>query len=331
MRAPPPTSAGGRRAAPIPRGRRMAEDDDYFDDDDDEKVGGASTIEDDPLDAYMAQLEGRAKEKPAPVAKRFRPAPPADTAVRSHPAVADEVDPLDAFMAGLSEAGEQSKPQGRAVEQCDEASDPALAYMELREQQKAKARGGASNVEDGDESGHDGEASESEYRSDEMGSADRVGGPKKQLKDQKGRMELLAEVDHAAIEYMPFNKDFYKPHPTIRMMSEEELAEYRRQRCRRSSHEPCSGLGIKRSVGRGVGGRERGQGCEVDYKRHAAASTRFCERSELAVSAGGFDVSRPIRLFEHAGFEPQLLRSIRKQGFESPTPIQCVTIPVALR
>lgn len=237
MRAPPPTSAGGR-AAPIPRGRRMAEDDDYFDDDDDEKVGGASTIEDDPLDAYMAQLEGRAKEKPAPVAKRFRPAPPADTAARAHPAVAEEVDPLDAFMAGLSEAGERSKPQGRAVEQCDEASDPALAYMELREQQKAKARGGASIVEDGDGSGHDGEASESEYRSDEMGSADRVGGPKKQLKDQKGRMELLAEVDHAAIEYMPFNKDFYKPHPTIRMMSEEELAEYRRQRCRRSSHDP---------------------------------------------------------------------------------------------
>ena len=53
-------------------------------------------------------------------------------------------------------------------------------------------------------------------------------------------------------------------------------------------------------------------------------------RAELDVRCTGFDVPAPLRLFEHAGLPRELLQSLKKRGFEAPTPIQCQALPVAL-
>ncbi|KAL5561027.1 hypothetical protein UlMin_030774 [Ulmus minor] len=53
-------------------------------------------------------------------------------------------------------------------------------------------------------------------------------------------------------------------------------------------------------------------------------------RKSLAIRVSGFDVPRPIRLFEDCGFSPQLMNAIKKQGYEKPTSIQCQALPIAL-
>ena len=46
-------------------------------------------------------------------------------------------------------------------------------------------------------------------------------------------------------------------------------------------------------------------------------------RRSLNTTCSGFDVPRPIKRFEHAGFDAALLQAVRKHGYETPTPIQC--------
>jgi ATP-dependent RNA helicase DDX42 len=53
-------------------------------------------------------------------------------------------------------------------------------------------------------------------------------------------------------------------------------------------------------------------------------------RNELDISVIGNNIPDPIKTFEDAGFESFLLNNIKKLGFESPTPIQCQALPVAL-
>ncbi|KAJ7977676.1 DEAD-box ATP-dependent RNA helicase [Quillaja saponaria] len=53
-------------------------------------------------------------------------------------------------------------------------------------------------------------------------------------------------------------------------------------------------------------------------------------RKSLAIRVSGFDVPRPIKTFEDCGFSPQLMNSIKKQGYEKPTSIQCQALPIVL-
>ncbi|KAJ6794219.1 DEAD-box ATP-dependent RNA helicase 24 [Iris pallida] len=50
----------------------------------------------------------------------------------------------------------------------------------------------------------------------------------------------------------------------------------------------------------------------------------------LAIRVSGFDVPKPIKLFEDCGFPTALLNAISKQGYEKPTPIQCQSLPIVL-
>eukprot|EP00850_Spirogloea_muscicola_P012567 SM000082S22809 [mRNA] locus=s82:13116:16227:- [translate_table: standard] len=52
--------------------------------------------------------------------------------------------------------------------------------------------------------------------------------------------------------------------------------------------------------------------------------------TELGIRVSGFDVPRPVRTFEQAGFDPAVLDAFRKQGYKQPTPIQSQAWPVAL-
>jgi len=44
----------------------------------------------------------------------------------------------------------------------------------------------------------------------------------------------------------------------------------------------------------------------------------------------GHDRPRPISTFEQAGLPSYLMATLREQGFERPTPIQCAAWPIAL-
>jgi hypothetical protein len=136
---------------PVPaasRGRKRPHDDEsdedaYFDKDEEPQHSrvAAPTPEEDPLDAFMAELHGRnARTAPqtddpaAPAATRPATAgavKPCDAAPPP-PLTADDLeeDPLDAFMAGLASAPSQPKGRERAVQQCDEEEDPVASYLE---------------------------------------------------------------------------------------------------------------------------------------------------------------------------------------------------------
>ncbi|CAL9148958.1 unnamed protein product [Musa hybrid cultivar] len=53
-------------------------------------------------------------------------------------------------------------------------------------------------------------------------------------------------------------------------------------------------------------------------------------RKGLAIRVSGFDVPKPIKLFEECGFSPALMGAITKQGYEKPTTIQCQALPIVL-
>ena len=53
-------------------------------------------------------------------------------------------------------------------------------------------------------------------------------------------------------------------------------------------------------------------------------------RAELGVRASGFDVPRPLKLFEHAGLTRELLATVKRRGYAAPTAIQAQALPVVL-
>ena len=162
--------------------KREADDDAYFDEDDEngsEAGVGADVDDDDPLEAYMCELEG----KPAP-SKKPKRAPPKPAPPPPKPAAPaaeeEEEDPLDAYMAGLAKqpapaAAAPAKP-GRVTKQLDEQEDHVVDFMEQQEAELAE------QAEQGEGEGGEGEA----------GGASAM---RRQLKDQKGRVELLPAVE----------------------------------------------------------------------------------------------------------------------------------------
>lgn len=53
-------------------------------------------------------------------------------------------------------------------------------------------------------------------------------------------------------------------------------------------------------------------------------------RAQKGIRVSGFDVPRPIKSFQQAGFDEVLAGVIAKQGYETPTAIQCQALPVVL-
>ncbi|KAK9828689.1 hypothetical protein WJX72_001532 [[Myrmecia] bisecta] len=53
-------------------------------------------------------------------------------------------------------------------------------------------------------------------------------------------------------------------------------------------------------------------------------------RRELAIRVSGFDAPKPIKTFQHCGFDKLLMGAIAKAGYEKPTPIQAQALPAAL-
>lgn len=222
--------------------KRAKDEDDYFDEGEAEApvADSAAAEEEDPLEAYMRELEGR----PAP-AKKAKPAagprpPPPELRPQSGQAEEEE-DPLDAYMNALAKQpaaapAASGKPGRPNLAQCDEPEDHVAEFMERRQKQQQ------SLASAGDED-------EAELHSDDSAADEEAAagpsGPRRQLKDQKGKFDLLAPVDHDQIEYPPFNKDFYAETAEVSGLNEEEVAVRRRALNLR-----CSGFDVPRPVSR---------------------------------------------------------------------------------
>ncbi|XP_020107971.1 DEAD-box ATP-dependent RNA helicase 24 isoform X2 [Ananas comosus] len=195
---------------------------------------------------------------------------------------ADEIDPLDAFMEGINEEirapPPPPPPHGAAKEKVDryvdeDDDDPMESFL------RAKKDVGLALAADALHAGYNSDeevyaaakavdAGMIEYDSDDN-----------PIVLDKRKIEPIPALDHSAIEYDQFNKDFYEEKPSISGMSEQDVADYRKS---------------------------------------------------LAIRVSGFDVSKPIKLFEDCGFSTALMNAISKQGYEKPTPIQCQALPIVL-
>jgi len=120
---------------------------------------------------------------------------------------ADEIDPLDAFMAGNMEAAVKPKLEtktGKAAWE-DLDDDPVESYLEAHEQGKTAK-------------GNDSDASDVEMN----GEAGEEGGDEK-----RKAVTPLPRVDHSQIEYPVVQMDFYKPHSHISNLTSEQVTELR--------------------------------------------------------------------------------------------------------
>ncbi|KAF4614062.1 hypothetical protein D9613_007675 [Agrocybe pediades] len=70
----------------------------------------------------------------------------------------------------------------------------------------------------------------------------------------------------------------------------------------------------------------------IEDKRVSARSDREIEefRRSREIKVQGRDVPRPVTSFDEVGFPEYLMTSIRAQGFDAPTSIQCQAWPMAL-
>ncbi|KAJ6807699.1 DEAD-box ATP-dependent RNA helicase 24 [Iris pallida] len=187
----------------------------------------------------------------------------------------DEIDPLDAFMEGIQEeiqAPPPPKEKAPAKYDSDE-EDPIESFL------RAKKDLGLTLASDALRAGYD--SDEEVYaaaKAVDAGMVDYDSDDNPVVVDKR-RIEPIPALDHSAVEYEAFNKDFYEEKPSISGMTDQEVAEYQKS---------------------------------------------------LAIRVSGFDVPKPIKLFEDCGFPTTLLNAISKQGYEKPTPIQCQALPIVL-
>eukprot|EP00928_Gymnodinium_smaydae_P009735 TRINITY_DN13644_c0_g1_i1.p1 TRINITY_DN13644_c0_g1~~TRINITY_DN13644_c0_g1_i1.p1 ORF type:complete len:644 (-),score=176.53 TRINITY_DN13644_c0_g1_i1:9-1940(-) len=171
-------------------------------------------------------FSGEVAEAKAPAA-RSRPAA-AVASTRGAPAPSPmssddpDVDPLDAFMAGIT--AEISKPGagGNSTKQAQkgaasweelESEDPVASYCEAYEHSAAKKQ--KKDGKEDDDAGED--AANAEGDEEEDG-------------DRRNKaVEPMPPVDHSAIEYATVRTDFYKPHPDVAALGEDEVTSLRRE------------------------------------------------------------------------------------------------------
>ncbi|KAH7676417.1 RNA helicase protein [Dioscorea alata] len=190
-----------------------------------------------------------------------------------------EIDPLDAFMEGIHEEirappppSVQPKEKGERFKDEDE-DDPVESFLRSKKDvglalASEALHAGYNSDEEVYAAAKAVDAGLVEYDSDDN-----------PIVVDKRKIEPILALDHSAIEYEPFNKDFYEEKPSISGMTEQDVSEYRKS---------------------------------------------------LAIRVSGFDVPKPIKLFEDCGFSPALMNAIKKQGYEKPTTIQCQALPIIL-
>lgn len=146
-----------------------------------------------------------------------------------------EIDPLDAFMEGIHEEirappppSVMPKDKGDKYPDDDE-DDPVESFL------RAKKDVGLTLASEALRAGYDSDeevyaaakavdAGMLEYDSDDN-----------PIVVDKKKIEPIPALDHSAIEYEQFNKDFYEEKPSISGMSEQDVADYRKSLAIRTS------------------------------------------------------------------------------------------------
>eukprot|EP00268_Persea_americana_P027227 TRINITY_DN26671_c0_g1_i1.p1 TRINITY_DN26671_c0_g1~~TRINITY_DN26671_c0_g1_i1.p1 ORF type:complete len:772 (-),score=149.11 TRINITY_DN26671_c0_g1_i1:2598-4913(-) len=139
----------------------------------------------------------------------------------------EEIDPLDAFMAGIHEEMRAPPPPSREKDKPekfrdDEEDDPVESFM------RAKKDVALTLASDVLQAGYDSDeevyvaakavdAGLIEYDSDDN-----------PIVVDKRKIEPIPALDHSSIDYEPFSKDFYEEKASISGMSEQDVAEYRK-------------------------------------------------------------------------------------------------------
>eukprot|EP00252_Welwitschia_mirabilis_P010211 TRINITY_DN23381_c0_g1_i1.p1 TRINITY_DN23381_c0_g1~~TRINITY_DN23381_c0_g1_i1.p1 ORF type:complete len:856 (+),score=165.40 TRINITY_DN23381_c0_g1_i1:380-2569(+) len=138
----------------------------------------------------------------------------------------EEVDPLDAFMAGIHEEMNSNKvpekPKLKVEKYEQDEDDPMDSYLKVRKDPRLALAADALN------SGYNSDeevyavakaidSGQLEYDSDDN--------PIVSL--EKKKIEPLPPLDHSQIEYDSFNKDFYEESPSIAAMSVLDVETYR--------------------------------------------------------------------------------------------------------
>lgn len=98
--------------------------------------------------------------------------------------------------------------------------------------------------------------------------------------NQNKNKKDLVKVDHSAVSYQPFRKNFYIEVPELARMTQAEVETYR------------------------------------------------CEMEGITVKGKG--VPKPIQTWAQAGVSKKELETLKKLGFEKPTPIQAQAIPAIM-
>ncbi|KAG1338805.1 DEAD-box ATP-dependent RNA helicase 24 [Cocos nucifera] len=158
-----------------------------------------------------------------------------DAPDRQPDAADGEIDPLDAFMEGIHEEirappPPSTKPKDKGDKYPDdEEDDPVESFL------RAKKDVGLTLASEALRAGYDSDeevyaaakavdAGMLEYDSDDN-----------PIVVDKKKIEPIPALDHSAIEYESFNKDFYEENPSISGMSEQDVTEYRKSLAIRTS------------------------------------------------------------------------------------------------
>eukprot|EP00873_Tetraselmis_striata_P024869 jgi/Tetstr1/445133/TSEL_032931.t1 len=140
----------------------------------------------------------------------------------------EDYDPLDAFMTGIETevAASKSAPAAKPRPEFEEAEDNVAEYLEARKKSKGSAvasafHGTGYNSDEEVYATADAMAAGAEVEYDANDNPIVAGG--------KRSVEPLAALDHSAIEYWDFNKEFYSVSKEIAALADHEVNAMRRE------------------------------------------------------------------------------------------------------
>ncbi|CAN0258857.1 unnamed protein product [Pylaiella littoralis] len=179
----------------------------------------AATAPADPQGSYLESARGRS----AKMKGYFDDSDEEDNGPVSKPAgssagAGEEVDPLDAFMAGVQQTVKvESANIGKAAPKPDFLDEAEQGDGRLKEE--GEAQSGESDEDDDDEDGG----------GSWTGPVDKDGFPVGRIPDDKKKIEALPAVDHSQIEYEPYRKAFYEVHPDMAQLNAWEVKQLRNE------------------------------------------------------------------------------------------------------
>lgn len=193
-----PTNGDGRAGSYVPGSRGYARPIRGFEDDDDE-------------------VEANGKRPP--------PARPEGNEEEEE----EEDDPLESFMSGIAKQAKEDKPSSNNKGQRLEAEDDIESYVKFMESRGIEVgKGKAGDARAGRD---DMDSDEEVYRTAAAVDAAMAGDNQRETAFEVGDkkdIEPLPAVNHADIDYLEIEKDFYEEHPEIAGLSDEDVNRIRR-------------------------------------------------------------------------------------------------------